>query len=266
MTRLDFKTYRDHIVAESRRFRDVLADCDPKAHVPGCPDWNAADLLWHLAGVQHFWGTIVASRAAEPDGIDEKPPRPDGHDAMLSGFDAKSTALVAALDAADPADRVWTWSQDQTVGFVYRRQAHEALIHRFDAEQTARKGITPLDQDLAADGVHEALSVMFGGCPPWGTFTPLEHYVRVDLTDTGHSIWVQLGQFTGTDPDDDVTYDVGDINVVDDPGTDPDAVISGPAGPLDLWLWRRGDDSQVHVTGDRRIYDRFRLAVNHPLT
>ena len=205
MTRLDFKTYRDHIVAESRRFRDVLADCDPKAHVPGCPDWNAADLLWHLAGVQHFWATIVTNRPAGPDGIEEDLPRPDGYEALLSGFDTESAALVAALDAADAAEPAWTWSPEQTVGFIFRRQAHEALIHRLDAEQTAHEAISPLDQELAADGVHEALSVMFGGYPPWGTFTPLEHYVRIDITDTGHSIWVQLGQFTGTDPDDDVT-------------------------------------------------------------
>ena len=49
MARLDFPDYLEHIRSESRRFREVLSTCDPDARVPGCPEWNAADLLWHLA-------------------------------------------------------------------------------------------------------------------------------------------------------------------------------------------------------------------------
>jgi uncharacterized protein (TIGR03083 family) len=263
MTRLSFETYRDHIATESRRFRDVLADCDPAARVPGCPEWDASDLLWHLAEVQRFWATIVTQRPTGPDDLPD-PTRPEGYAALLSEFDIDSAALVKALDGADPAEVAWTWSQEQTVGFIFRRQAHEALIHRLDAEQTTGT-VTPFDPALAADGVQESLSVMFGGCPPWGTFTPLEHFVRVDITDTGDSVWVQLGQFTGTDPGDDVSYDEGDVNVVDDPGTEPDAVVAGPAAALNIWLWRRGQDEEIHVSGDRRIYDRFRLAVNQPI-
>ena len=52
--------------------------------------------------------------------------------------------------------------------------------------------------------------------------TALAHYVRVDLTDTGDRVWVQLGLFAGTDPDDGKHYDDNDISVVADPGTDPD--------------------------------------------
>jgi hypothetical protein len=113
--------------------------------------------------------------------------------------------------------------------------------------------------------VDEALDVMFGGCPPWGTFTPYDRFVRVDVTDTGDRVWVQLGHFHGTDPEG-TEHDSEDIHVVADPGVEPDAVVSGPAGPLDAWLWRRGDDSEVTVTGDREVYDLFRASVNHPIT
>ena len=58
----EFPTYLDHIRTESARFREVLADCDPSARVPACPDWDAADLLWHLAGVQVFWAKVVRHR------------------------------------------------------------------------------------------------------------------------------------------------------------------------------------------------------------
>jgi len=263
MSRLDFSTYLDHLTAESRRFRDVLAHCDPGARVPGCPDWDAADLLWHLTGVQHFWSAIVTHRPAGPEGLEEQP-RPEAYADLLAAFDTASAALASALAGADPTEQAWTWSSEQTVGFTYRRQAHEAMVHRLDAEQTAGT-LTPLDPALAADGVDEALSVMFGGCPPWGTFTPLEHHLRVDLTDTGESVWVQLGRFTGTDPDDDVTYDEPDVAVVPDPGVEPDAVVAGTAAVLDAWLWRRGDDEAIRVAGSRDVYDRFRMIVNHPI-
>jgi uncharacterized protein (TIGR03083 family) len=265
MAKLEFSDYLQHIRDESRRFREVLADCDPHARVPSCPDWDASDLLWHLAGVHHFWATTVRTRPAAADENDPGPERPGSYDGLLAAFDEYSAALVSELEAADPAETAWTWSTEQSVGFTYRRQAHEALIHRYDAELTAGS-VTPLDRELAADGVLECLDVMFGGCPPWGEFSGLPHFVRVDITDTEESVWVQIGRFTGTNPEDDVHYDEDDIHVVDDPGTEPDAVVSGPAGALDAWLWRRGDDSEIRIHGDKAVYDHFRLAVNHPIT
>ncbi|GAW49536.1 MULTISPECIES: maleylpyruvate isomerase N-terminal domain-containing protein [unclassified Nocardioides] len=264
MARLAFDGYLTHLRDESARFRAVLTDCDPEARVPGCPEWTAADLLWHLAGVQRFWATIIGTRPAGPGEHDELA-RPATYEEMLTAYDDHSAALVAELEAADPAEVAWSWAPEQTVGFTFRRQAHEALIHRLDAEQTAGQ-VTALDPELAADGVDEALAVMFGGKPAWGSFSGLPHHVRVDIADTGESVWVQLGTFSGTDPESEQSYaDEPDIDVVVDPGTEPDAVVSGAAGVLDAWLWRRGDDAEIAVTGDRGIYDRFREAVNHPI-
>ena len=76
---------------------------------------------------------------------------------------------------------------------------------------------------------------------------------------------MQLGTLVGTDPATGEAVDEADIRVVADPGTEPDAVVAGPAGALDAWLWRRGDDRDIDVHGDRGIYDRFRLAVDHPI-
>jgi len=265
MARLDFPDYLEHINTESQRFRDVLASCDPRARVPACPDWNAADLLDHLTQVQHGWAWVVEHRpASQAEGGYVAPERPASYDALLKSFDECSSALVAALEQADPAEPAWTWSTEQTVGFTFRRQAHEALIHRLDAEQTAGD-VTPLDRALSADGVEECLDVMYGGCPPWGEFHPLPHHVRVDCTDTGDSVWVQIGRFVGTDPRDDVHYDEDDINVVGDPGVEPDAVISGKASTVLTRLWRRGDGAEIHLAGDMAIVDHFRAAIHHPL-
>jgi uncharacterized protein (TIGR03083 family) len=262
MTRLSFVDYLRHLEDESTRLRAALAACDPATPVPACPDWTAADLLGHHGGVLDFWATIIERRPSGPDDLQE-PERPASYDGLLAFHEEQADRLVAALAAADPADHAWTWSTEQTVGFTYRRQAHEALIHRLDAEQTAGQ-VTPLDPALAADGVDECLDIMFGGAPEWGSFAPLPHYVRVDISDRDESVWVQIGRFTGTDPDGE-HHDLEDIRVLRAPDTAPDAVVSGPAAALDAWLWRRDDDAGVRVTGDRGVYDRFRTAVNHPI-
>jgi len=57
---------------------------------------------------------------------------------------------------------VWTWSSDRTVDFVRRRVAHECLIHRLDAQLTAQ-ALTPIDADLATDGVDEVVTYFFSG-------------------------------------------------------------------------------------------------------
>ena len=263
MARLSFPDYLHTIARESARFREVLADCDPATQVPSCPDWRAADLLWHLGDVQFYWATVLEVRPADPG--DPEPERPTSYDGLLAFFDEQNARLMAALEGADPADTAVTWKADaQTVAFIYRRQAHEALIHRLDAELTAG-AVTPFDKAIAADGVEECLDVMFSGCPPWGNFAPLPHYVRVDLTDVDEQVWAQIGRFTGTEPDTGVEHDEDDMHVVADPGVEPDAVIEGAAGAINAWLWRRGDDSEIKVHGDRAVYDHFRLAVNHPI-
>ena len=263
MSRLDPPTYLQHIRDESQRFRDVLADCDPAADVPTCPDWRADDLLWHLGEVQHWWTWMVTHRPKGPDDYPE-PERPKDHAGLLAFFDEHYAALVDALAVAEPADEAWTWHPEhKNVGFILRRQAHEALIHRRDAELAAHS-LSPFPVDLAADGVDEVLDVMYGGCPAWGDFAPLPHYIRVDITDTDESVWVQLGRFHGTDPDG-IDHDEDDVHVVADPGVEPDAVISGSAEVLDARIWRRGDGADTHLAGDLAIIDRFRAVIHQPI-
>ena len=243
----------------------MLAGCDPGAPVPSCPDWNAADLLWHLASVQRWWAEVVTARPARPEEVE--PPRPTSYDDLLALFDCWSGDLSAAFHAADPADEAWNWSKDHTVGFILRRQAHEALIHRVDAELTA--GLpSEVDSRLASDGVHEVLDVMYGGCPAWGSWEPTEGLVRVDATDTGEEFWLRFGSFSGTSPNNGQSYSgEEDFHVVEAPGGDvePDVVVDGPAAALDLWLWGRGDDAEVSVVGDESTYARFRSIVDSPI-
>ncbi len=59
---------------------------------------------------------------------------------LLEAFDAARADLGEGLAGAGPTEEAWTWAEDHTVGFVARRQALEAQVHRVDAEQTAGLG------------------------------------------------------------------------------------------------------------------------------
>ena len=270
MTRLEHETYLAHIATESRLFREALTDIDPAARVPSCPDWDADDLLWHLASVQEYWASVIEARPdkpAEDEAGSESPDRPGTHAELLERFDASHEHMMTALEGLAASESAWTWSsspEHHTVGFIGRRQAHEALIHRIDAQQTAGT-TTEIDAQLAADGVEECLDVMYGGCPPWGSWSPLPHYVRFDMSDVDESVWVQLGRFSGTDPDG-VTHEEEDLHVVADPGQEPDAVIeAASAAALDLRLWKRGPGDDFHLAGDRTMVDRVRAITHQPI-
>jgi uncharacterized protein (TIGR03083 family) len=255
--------FNEHIAAESARFAEAIRQAAPDARVPSCPDWNADDLLWHLTVVQYFWGTVLLEGLNGDEAEKRNPERPGDRAALLEFYQRASERLAGALTGADPGAHAWTWAQDQTVGFIQRRQAHEALIHRVDAELTAGQR-TPIDQALAADGVDEVLRVMYGGCPPWGTITPqpARGTVRLRTTDTGDSWLVTLGRFTGTDPDDGTAYDDPDIHIAAaDTGETASAEISGSAVDLDCWLWHRDPFGPVECSGAAETLDGFAAAV-----
>lgn len=255
--------YLRHLRAESRRFAEVMVGAPHGTAVPSCPNWNADDLLWHLASVQHFWAAIVRDRLQDPSHVVELDRRGTRAE-LLALFEHASESLVHALFEADPAEHVWTWAPDQTVGFILRRQAHEALIHRLDAELVAGS-VTPLPADLAADGVAEALGVMYGGCPPWGTFTPDGRIVEVVCTDTDVTLAVALGRFSGTDPETGTTYDEPDLSLSTVGDQDVVATISGSADDLDAWLWHRRDESVLAVSGDEAALADLGAMLAHPI-
>jgi uncharacterized protein (TIGR03083 family) len=251
-----------HLTSESARFADAIAGAPPDAPVPTCPDWNADDLLWHLAQVQWRWGTVVRENVTGARAEELKPPRPADRAGLLDFYREASGDLARVLRATPPDAAAWTWSDDHTVGFIRRRQAHEALIHRVDAELTAGRR-TPLDPALCADGVDETLRVMYHGVPSWGTITPdAAQTLRLRATDTGDSWFLTLGRFTGTDPDDGTFCDEPDAHVAgQDPGTEAAAEVAGAVADLDCWLWHRPPAGPVERSGDRGVLDRYEAAI-----
>jgi len=240
---LAFPVYLDHLAADSARFSEVLRRTPHETPVPTCPDWTAADLFFHLAEVQNFWARIVGRRLTRPEQVDGLTTvRPDD-DRDLPGLFAECTqSLQEALRATPPDTVAWTWAPEQTAGFSYRRQTQEALIHRLDAELTAGER-TPLDARLAADGVDEMLSVMYGEPPTDGIFVAAtDHVVRFATIDTGDTWTVTVGTYT--DP-------AGKAGLCLDwlPGATPTAEVRGAAADLDCWLWRRPTLGDIDQSG-----------------
>lgn len=250
--------YLLHLNRDSARFAAALGEVPPDARVPSCPEWTADDLLWHLGEVQWFWGTVVREGITGGQAEQRKPERPAGRPALQEFYQRASRDLTDIL-AATPADAAaWTWSQEQTAGFIRRRQAHEALIHRIDAELTAGRR-TPMDPQLSADGTDEALRIMYGARPGWGTFTPdSASTLRLNATDTGDAWLVTLGVFTGTDPDDQTRYDEPSIHATSgDPDGRAAAFVAGTATDLDCWLWHRPTLARIERSGDQDVLGRF---------
>jgi uncharacterized protein (TIGR03083 family) len=246
--------YLGHLARESALFGHALDGAAADARVPTCPDWSADDLLWHLAEVQWFWGTVVREGVDQQGARALAPARPQSRPALMDFYLTASGDLGKALAAATPQTPAWTWSDDKTVGFIMRRQAHEALIHRVDAELTAGHRRSLMDPALGADGADEALRIMYGGdLPGWGDFTADEsRAVRVQATDTDDSWFVTAGRFTGTDPGDQKSYDQPAIQVPGaDPGGQAAATVRGTADDLDCWLWNRPADTPLDRSGDR---------------
>ena len=173
---------------------------------------------------------------------------------MLEFFDRSSARLVDALAGTADDVAVWTWlDTDHSVGFVRRRQAHEALIHRLDAELTAGV-VTELDAGLATDGILEAIEWMFGGTPGWASSTPDGPVGRLATTDTDRSWLVQVGHWSGTSPNTGKTYaDEQTLFLVG--GGEPSFEISGTAADLDAWMWNRPPRGGISRTGDTAAFE-----------
>jgi uncharacterized protein (TIGR03083 family) len=210
-----------------RRFADAATEAvlarGWRAPVPGCPGWTLADLVWHLAEVQHFWAWVVRTRAADPSAYVD--PRRRADDELLGYLGAQSAELEAALAGADPAERVWTWAPQQDVAFVLRRQTHEAVVHTVDVEQVLGD-VRPIPADVALDGIDEWLDVMVPGSLPDGP-PPEAHPVVLHAVDAD----AERTLFPGTRPF-------------------PIAALTGTAGDLLLALWRRVPLEVLTVDGD----------------
>ncbi|GAB46988.1 maleylpyruvate isomerase N-terminal domain-containing protein [Mobilicoccus pelagius] len=259
-TRPEPETYLAAIDADSARVVEALSGVDPAAGVPTCPGWTTVDLARHLAEVQHGWAGIVQAGVTDADearALHERSTLPESTDlpGTLDLLRDATTELLAAIRGRPTDAPVWTWSREQTAGFVLRRQAHEACVHRLDAELTAApdgSARTLVDPLLAADGVDEVLRLVADHGPmptPGGTTSPGSGegaepapLVRIVASDTGATWIVAVDVANGT-------LEVADADPAD--GTvRPRAILTGTAEDLLCTFWGRPAVTDPHRVGD----------------
>ena len=125
-------------------------------------------------------------------------------------------------------------------------------MHRVDAELTADLPISPIDTEVAVDGIDHVVHVMWAWAP-----REVERRVTgtLDLRaiDTGHRWLVNTFRWTGT---------AWGQSFVDQIGCEPAvtgevaATVSGTSEDLDLFLWTRADRN-IASSGDERVLREF---------
>jgi uncharacterized protein (TIGR03083 family) len=217
--------------------------------VPNCPGWTVADLVEHTGIVHRHKTQIIEEGWLEgaPD-----PVRPPPRRRLLPWFESGVELLTSALASKTPDQAISTWdAANATVGFWYRRMAHETFIHRIDAEQA--HGVTPeLDTDLALDGIAEVLTSFIGGAPSWAIVEPSDSYVQL-LPSDGADRWnVRLARFGGVSPRTGIEYSDEPMTMLEPMREldDSSARVSGSAANIDMWLWGRAPKDVLAIEGN----------------
>jgi uncharacterized protein (TIGR03083 family) len=152
----------DGIGRHAGAFADAVLAADLDATVPACPDWSVRDLAAHLGGV-HRWATdhVAERRQKLVRRGPTDPPAPTDPEAIAAWVREGGAALVAALRDTDPDTPVGGFGRSVTVGWWARRQCHETLVHRGDAEIAAgRAPFADVDPEVASDAVDEHLEMI----------------------------------------------------------------------------------------------------------
>jgi len=215
------------------------ARTDLGAPVPSCPGWSVELLVSHIGRVWSWAATIVGTGAGA-----DFPAIPEGLvGAELIGWSEQQVRqLLDALAAADPGAGCWTFGPPPTALFWFRRQALETVVHAWDVQQAVGPP-DPIDPDVASDGVDEFLTVMLPGRfqrQPDAWSGQSLHLHRTD----GDGEWlVRLGP--GTSVSVEHAHGRGDV------------ALRGPASSLYLWCLSRVPSSDLEVSGDRAVADRW---------
>jgi uncharacterized protein (TIGR03083 family) len=233
--------YADLIAAfrrERTAFDKAVRAAGVDADVSSCPGWTVNDLCVHVARVHRWSADIVEARPAAPEGrpvVDA----PDGP-AVFDFVDAGANRLADVLDQAGPNEPCWSWTDDRTVHFWARRQAHELAIHRWDA-QCALGHTEPIEREQAVDSIQELFDIRPfrpDGVPPGQGET-----IHLHCTD-GEGEW--LARFES------------DRAVVTHEHAKADAAARGTASDLLLLMWGRIPPEQVEVFGDPSLMASWR--------
>jgi uncharacterized protein (TIGR03083 family) len=247
---------RDQFFAEIRasaaRLADMASAHDPDLPVPTCPDWTLRQLATHVGRVHRWAAEIVSTRAAERIAFDSPPDGkyPADPAERAAWLNAGADGVIAAITAAGD-EPVWAFGRLAPASFWGRRQSHETMVHRADAELAVGADVE-LDTVLAADAIDEWLASVIDP----------RYRQRGDGSAALPAGKVLAVRATGAGPADEWLISSTEAGLHVQRGAeaqhgpaDADVTVSGPADLLLLALVRRrpADDPAITVTGDRRL-------------
>ncbi|WNV82019.1 maleylpyruvate isomerase family mycothiol-dependent enzyme [Umezawaea sp. Da 62-37] len=215
--------HHEVLASYSRRFTEAVSGPGAlDAEVPSCPGWTVGDLVEHLADVQSWWELVLRAGGPMPDEDLARVAAKTGPD-RVGGWRGINARYLEAQRTTPDDTPTWTWWNAErltTAGVVAWRQAHEAVVHGWDAENAV--GVPgPIEPEVAADGVEEFLTHFLHG-PEW-TRPPLALELRATDVDR---VWAVATE--GRQPHVVHAGAVGNV-------------INGTAEELYLALWRRGE-------------------------
>ncbi|WP_433784322.1 maleylpyruvate isomerase family mycothiol-dependent enzyme [Actinomycetospora sp. CA-101289] len=248
---LSTERFLDEVVLHTTAFADAVHTAGPDTRVPSCPDWTVRDLAEHLGGV-HRWCAGTVSRPGEKlvrRGVGDAP-MPESVD-EVSAWLLEGAAIVAqTIRDADEDTLVGGFGTMVPVSFWARRQCHETLVHRADAELAAGVPVlADVAPEIAADAVDEHLAMVVMGAgrrPELRADGATLHLHATDEGLDGAGEWV-------------VTLDAEGPRV-EHAHRKSDTAVRGPARALLTVLTsrERPEDVGVDVLGAAELLDRWR--------
>lgn len=241
-TRLAPQDYLAVLRRDAARMLD-LADGPLDAQVPACPGWTVLDVLTHTGSVYAHKVASLRLPADSATGPRWQELSPAEGESPRDWFAARLDDMTDALEAADPDAGCFTWHPEhRTAAFWFRRMAQETAVHRVDVESSI-DAVSPVDDALAVDGIDEVLDwfLVHWHAEDVGPDAPGRGTVVVR---TGPHVWRTT-----------LRADAVDLSREPGPG---DAVVSGEASELLLWLWGRRPYTAVTVEGDDELVAALR--------
>jgi uncharacterized protein (TIGR03083 family) len=156
----------------------------------------------------------------------------------MDWFEGACAKLQLTLAARDPEQPCWNWSgEDLTADWVCRRMALESAVHRYDVELSV--GLpTPLDRDLAVDGIDEWIGVHLATDVPESPDVSLGGVLCLACADHAAAWTVEIA--------------AGRLRWREGRGP-ADAVLVGSASDLYLYCWNRRPLEVLELTGNREV-------------
>lgn len=244
--------YLNHFVEECEKFATLCASVLDHA-VPSCPGWTVQDLVEHLGSVHRRAAHRVGSDV-DPTGYEISLPAESS--AILGWFDEGWRHLYELFTEHPDDYPTWNWSgKNLTLGWMIRRQAHEAAIHRFDAElahmgipsvsaitslpaESIPFGFTP---EFAVDGIDERLEVTIASRRNLTSSLPGSLHMHATDFDAEWTVTLKDGVMT-----------------IERGHQKADAAIKATASELYLWSWGRLPAEIFQCVGDLEVIEAWK--------